>query len=91
LIPRRIFCDYASGMTRTACGIVLATLVVVAPAAAQTVSFHSFNPSTISPNGPSQVLFVAEVSGQPTRVTGAGSNPTVLELRDDGTNGEARK
>jgi hypothetical protein len=78
-------------MTRTACGVLLATLLVAAPAAAQTVSFFSFTPPTISPTGPAQALFVAEISGQPTRVTlelGNGATPTVLELRDDGTNGD---
>src|SRR5262245_30106258 len=78
-------------MTRTASGVLLATLLSAAPAAAQSVSFFSFTPSTISPTGPAQVLFVAEISGQPTRVTLESTNGailTILELRDDGTNGD---
>ncbi len=75
-------------MTRSGCGVLLATLLTAAPAAAQSVSFFSFSPSTISSTGPAQTLFVAELTGQPTRVTLELAAGAVLELRDDGTNGD---
>src|SRR5262249_50067931 len=78
-------------MTRSGCGVLLATLLTAAPAAAQSVSFFSFSPSTISPTGPAETLFVAEVTGQPTRVTlelSTTTPPPILEMRDDGTGGD---
>src|SRR5262249_22493236 len=73
--------------------VALAVFAAAHPAAAQSVSSHSFQPPVFSAGAPPQVLFAAEIAGQPSRVT-LDFNPgqlgvaTTLELHDDGQNGD---
>lgn len=83
-----------AGRTQATVRRLLALAVLSAqPAAAQSVSYHSFEPPVLTAGGPAQVLFLAEVTGDPSRVTldfspGQVGAATPIDLHDDGRDGD---
>ena len=74
-------------------GLVVIALGWAQATAAQSVSYHGFDPFVLSAGSPPQVLFFAEVTGSPTRVTldfnpGQLGAPTTFSLHDDGASGD---
>jgi hypothetical protein len=59
-------------------------------AAAQTVSWHRFDPLVVPATFTQSVRLEAAVTGAPTRVALALDNGTTIEMRDDGAGGDSR-